>query len=97
MLLQNGKTDGYMCPGCYVFSRNPNEISRHDSTCSNCHEYFIMPVTIIPLRGTVRLKVHEINFINNTISFKVPHEIMKTATWSEGYIDIDLSEICNIE
>ena len=48
-LLEGKVIEGFICPGCEVFSTDPNLISHHDGTCSNCQEYFIMPVTISPI------------------------------------------------
>ena len=47
-LLKNEPIKGFICLGCYVFSQNTNEISHHDGTCSNCGEFFIMPVVVTP-------------------------------------------------
>lgn len=45
---------GFMCPGCHVFSCAINEISHHDGTCSNCHEYFVTKVKVTQFeKGTL--------------------------------------------
>ena len=48
-LLEIKPTEGFVCPGCRIFSENPNEIARKDGICSNCGECFVMQVKIIPL------------------------------------------------
>ena len=44
----------------------------------------------------MKLKLFGVDFVEDTITFKIPHDIMEAATWKGGFADIDLSEISDI-
>ena len=48
-LLENESIIGFMCPGCFIFSLDPNEISDKNGTCVNCANYYVLNVEIFPL------------------------------------------------
>ena len=41
----------------------------------------------------MKLKLFSIDFAKNTITFKVPREIMGRVTWKSGFAVVDVSEI----
>lgn len=48
------------------------------------------------LEVKMKLKLFAVDFAEDSISFKVPHDIMERATWKGGFADISLSEISDI-
>jgi len=45
----------------------------------------------------MKLKLFGVDFVEDTVTFSVPHDIMEKATWMAGFANIDLSEISDIE
>jgi len=44
----------------------------------------------------MKLKLFEVDFVKDTITFKVPHKTMENTMWSGGFADVDISEISDI-
>jgi len=44
----------------------------------------------------MKLKLQGVNWTNDSIEFKVPHEIMERAEWSGGEAEVDLPAISNV-
>ena len=45
----------------------------------------------------MKLKLFAVDFVKDTISFKVPHETMENTMWTGGYAHVDLSQISHTE
>lgn len=45
----------------------------------------------------MKLKLFGIDFVDDTITFKIPHNTMERTTWKGGFAEIDLSEISDNE
>ena len=44
----------------------------------------------------MKLKLFGIDFIENTICFRVPASVMQEAEWKGGFADVELGGICSI-